>query len=181
MGVKPGKVGTAGVCPASPYFPKPNPAYLFMEISGVVRGDNVPPDYPPAPNGFHALPFIGCSLYSIPWGPFGLNIRFWDGWVTANMVAAGGGGILIASFDFFANSFLLPFNTFYPLVYSGGIVTVEMCYDYTYAPAAWQAAKLVPVPMVEGYFAEQGYCGLSDKNYRYANHANGTNIKLILE
>jgi hypothetical protein len=181
MGDKPINEPNTEECPFGPYPNGRHPSKIFATCYGFDMNPMHPPTQVPPYNGFVQLDFVTCLSFkgSVPnWeffcfveaDRFDFQIRLTESvWVYKGEYEYP----LLENISIPMTWLVFPYT-------AGSVIVQTNLYD-SGLPASWAPASLIGVPKQEGYFAEQGYSGLDAKHYRYANEANGTNIKLILE
>lgn len=182
MGDKPEiNVPDASACYIGPWNPANNPSRIPIYVAGWTRNPALPPEYPPAPEGPYWLNFLGCEHYNMPYENFGMNINIFPTYASWNFRSPNGTVLWRRIFEWTDDLLYMSSDYEIPNVYNGGTVSIIVPYGGTVQPFSWLPAKLLNIPEQDGYFAEQGQSGLDNKNFRYANEANGTNLKMILE
>lgn len=181
MGDKPEPIPFVNACP-TPFWPDGLvPPYLDLVFSGFVEGIDYA-RYPTwLPNGSFRCAFDSCINYSVTMYPWIFSIQ-----IFANQLTA------VANLDpvsiQFAQTVELseycsgdePATPSHEIV-TGGSFGVVTHLDGIMLPASWDAAGLVGVPEKPGYFAEELETVIASRKMRYANHSNGTNVKVYME
>lgn len=181
MGTKPNQIPNPNSCPSSPW---PNglvPDYLLVLLTGIQKGSGWTPGDGDVVLGYYWLPFIVCTQYQLDDPPAYIGV-IWTGYhfqvtsytkgIAVQFLATGPPSDPLV----LNNNYQNPASKFY-----GGTCVVFLWFNGYRPPESWLAGTLFNVPELDGYFAEQGYTGLDDRHYRYANHRDGTNCKILLD
>jgi len=181
MGDKPVKIPNEHYCPGSPWPDYLEPDLILAVFFDIEKGPDWTIFDPEPPNGAYFLQWYRCNSWRLIAWPFAFVYMLigsnWEIRIDYMMDWLGFYDVQEPSNEFYATNQ----NLLTPLYYQNGHCVADLAFDGSHYPQSWLPAPLVPVPELGGYFAEQGYSGLDDKHFRYCNHSNRSNLKLILD
>lgn len=169
-----------GIPPDAP----PSVDYVTLVISGMEKKPSTPAFYPEPGNGSYVLEITAYGYFEVEEGDWRWRVWVNTGYVTLEGAYKDGGffrgycyeDYYHAPADFVSWSFV---GT--NLYYTGCTATVGV-YQISPKPSiAWLVAPLVGVPSKEGYFAEDLETVIASRKVRFANHFDGTNVKVYME
>lgn len=153
------------------------PDIIVLTVTDILKGNAWSGVYPEPPNGVFPLAWSSCGhwvfwdsyfVYALQISALAFTFRIYGTVPQINSFYWSGSAQENMSGDSFVND---GNGYYYGGSFAGSLSRLAL-------PRSWDAADLVGVPKVAGYKAEELPTSLADRKCRYANHFDGTNIKV---